>query len=287
MKKCFSLLILACFAVIALSLGSCKQNSTNPAEESIQSSEDNALIESEYTSIYSMVDQQTTSMAAGMFERVDKGNGIQVVTVQKSELLPPCANLSWDSVAKVLTIDFGPTNCLCKDDIWRRGKIIVTYKGKYPDVNSGWTTTLQDYYVQDMKVTGTKTVAFLGLFKVQIVVTNASIATPTGTVSWASDRTIEKIAGLLTPKNPWDDEYRVTGSASGVNRQGVAFTVTIDKPLIKDVSCLKKEFVSGVLTISNDKGKSMTLDYDGTGTQSCTKLAKVTIDGQTKTIVLR
>jgi hypothetical protein len=269
-----------------LILTSCKQNSTNPAEENIQSSEDNALVDSEFSTIYSYVDSQHEAIISGAFHKTD-GNGIQEVTVERSALLPECAVVTWDSLIKKLTIDFGTTNCKCADDLWRKGKIFIQFKGKYPEVNSGWTTTLENYYVQDMSVSGTKTITFLALFKVNIEVKNASLVTPTGTIKWNANRTIEKLWGQLTPKNTWDDVYSITGSADGVNRQGTAFTVTIDQPLKKAVICQKKDFLSGIITIINDKGNTLSVDYNANGDEACNKLAKVTVNGQSKIIVLR
>ncbi|MFN8360437.1 MAG: hypothetical protein U0264_11035 [Candidatus Kapaibacterium sp.] len=278
--KCISFLL-----AIALMIGiiGCRNNATSPVEESIESSQDNALAEGEMTSVFSFFDAQSeTTFQSGI-----KGdNATILVSPKKSELLPDCATASWDSVARILTIDFGSQNCVCKDGLTRRGKIIAQFSGKYKEVNSSVMISLDNYYVQDMKVTGSKKVTFLGVGKVNILVENAMVATPTGTISWNSNRTIEKTKGLTTP-TIWDDEYVLTGSANGVNRKGVAFTVTIDTPLKKKVSCLAKDFVSGILTIQNDKGATLSINYDPLGTEACNKLASVTINGKTQTITLR
>lgn len=285
MKSITNLFVLLLISVM-LTITGCKQNSTNPVEENIQSSEDNALVDAEFSTIYSFVDSQKDALLTGAYHKTD-GNGIQVVTVDKSPLLPDCAVVTWDSVIKKLTIDFGTTNCKCPDDIWRRGKIIIQFNGKYPEVNSGWVITLDNYFMQDMSVTGTKTVTFLALFKVNIDVKNASIVTPTGTIKWNANRTIEKLWGQLTPKNTWDDVYSITGNADGVNRQGTAFTVTIDQPLKKAIICQKKDFLSGIITIVNDKGNTLSVDYNANGDEACNKLAKVTVNGKSKIIILR
>lgn len=285
MRKLYPFLLIALFGSL-LVFNACKQNSTNPVTDSIKSSEDNAMVDAEFSTIYSMVDSQNDALKSGI-DHFDKGNGILVATVKKSDLLPACAVVTWDSATKVLLIDFGTENCLCQDDMWRRGKIKVTYNGKYPEVNSGYTVTLDNFYVQDMNVFGTKTVKFLGLFKVQITVANGGMVTPTGTIKWSSDRTIEKLWGQLTPKTLWDDIYSITGNASGVNREGTAFTVTIDVPLKKALICQKKDFISGVITIQNDNDKTLSVDYNANGDEGCNKLAKVTVNGVTKIITLR
>jgi hypothetical protein len=260
----------------------CKETATSPVEESIESSQDNALADGEFTSVFSFFDAQSETT----FQSNMKGSPTIQGFEKKSELLPDCATASWDSAARILTIDFGSQNCVCKDGLSRRGKITAQFSGKYKEINSSVKISLENYFVQDMKVTGSKTVTFLGTAKVNIAVENATIATPTGTISWNSNRTIEKTKGVLTA-TIWDDEYVIAGAASGVNRKGVAYTVTIDTPLKKKVLCLAKDFVSGILTIQNDKGATLSINYDPLGTEACNKLASVTINGKTQTITLR
>jgi hypothetical protein len=274
------------FLVLMLIIVSCKENVNDPVEGSIQSSQDNALAEGEFSTIFSFVDAQGELTFSYITEN-SKNPGIALDLKEKSELLPDCAVVLWDSLTRTMIIDFGVENCKCKDGLWRRGKIKAVFTGVYPQVGANVVISLENFYVEDMNVFGSKTVTVLGLHKVNIKVENAGIVTPTSTIEWDCDRTIEKIWGQLTPKIAFDDEYRITGNASGVNRQGVAFSVTIDTPLIKKVSCLLKDFISGVLTIQNDKGDVLSVDYNANGDEACNKLAKVTLNGETKIITLR
>jgi len=286
MKKVFLLAFLLTFTLI-FSFTGCKKNSVAPIDESIQSSEDNALVDGEFTSIYSYFDAQSTQTLGSVAE---KGGNSTIQDLQiKSDLLPECATFSWDSVSRVLTIDFGTTNCTCKDGLTRRGKIIATLTGKYKQAGSSVSVTLENYYVNDMRVTGTKTITYQGSATVHIVVSNASVVTPKGTISWNADRTIQKSAGVLTPNIIWDDEYIIAESANGTNRKGVSFTVQTDlqKPLVKKVICQKKDFISGVVSIHNSNGDVLSINFDPTGTEECNKLATVTYNGVTKTIILR
>ena len=281
MKNLRVMRFLLALALLVGAIG-CKETATSPVEESIESSQDNALADGEFTSVFSFFDAQSETT----FQSNMKGSPTIQGFEKKSELLPDCATASWDSAARILTIDFGSQNCVCKDGLSRRGKITAQFSGKYKEINSSVKISLDNYFVQDMKVTGSKTVTFLGTAKVNIAVENATIATPTGTISWNSNRTIEKTKGILTA-TIWDDEYVIAGAASGVNRKGVAYTVTIDTPLKKKVSCLAKDFVSGILTIQNDKGTTLSINYDPLGTEACNKLASVTVNGKTQTITLR
>ena len=286
MKKFYYFTLLLTFAVV-IGFTGCKKNAaTQPLDESIQSSQDNALVDGEFTSIYSYLDSQGDNTLGSITEK-GSSSSIQVLQT-KSDLLPDCATFTWDSAARKLTIDFGTTDCTCKDGFTRRGKIIATFTGKYKQVSSSVSVTLQDYYVQDMSVTGTKTITYQGNATVHINVSNASIVTPTGTISWNADRTIQKTAGIGT-LTTLDDEYAISESATGKNRQGVSFVVQTDvnHPLIKKVICRKKDFVSGVVTIQNSNGASLSVNFNPTGIEACDKLATVTYNGVTKTIVLR
>ena len=78
------------------------------------------------------------------------------------------------------------------------------------------------------------------------------------------------------------DVFEILGSASGTNRKGEAFTVTIDVPLKKkvDVGCAQT-FVKGKLTLKNtDSGKEIIIDYDPFGNEACDRVAKATINGK-------
>ena len=80
--------------------------------------------------------------------------------------------------------------------------------------------------------------------------------------------------------------YSVTGSARGTNRRGIAYTTTVQSPLIKRGDCYKY-YVAGIVSITNARDKAMLLNYDPSGSQACDNTASVTINGRTKTITLR
>ncbi len=286
MKKTilFSILALAFFSFMVM--GGCKEKSTE-VEETITSAEDHAATETEFASVFEYVNSEgnSNSLLYNGVQAESKGQ-IQEVTVE-NEYLPPCAKTTVDTATKTLTIDFGTTDCLCKDGMYRRGKIIANFNGKYRQVGNKVIIHLQDYYVNFKHYEGTKQIERTGDFKWSIKVTAAKITTDNGTISWNSDWTIEKTEGTTTA-TIWDDKYKYTGSANGTNRTGINFTVTIDVPLIRKIQlgCFRN-FVAGILTIKNDKGGEMNLNYDPIGGEPCDKIAQVTINGKTKIITLR
>ena len=208
---------------------------------------------------------------------------------EMARLAGTCATRTYVADTRTLTIDFGPTNCLCPDGRYRRGKIVVVFTG--PDLrrHSGAIVTRVDYFVNDNQHTATRIFTDLGNGSFSVSVPSASIifANNGGTHSWTAQRTFIRLAGFGTPQIS-DDEYSITGSASGTNRRNVAYTATIGQPLLKrfTTGCFR-HFAAGTVTISNANGKTPLLNYDPTGTSACDNIASVTINGRTRTITLR
>ena len=274
MKLCTTLILTA--AVAGVLLTGCNRNNEEIEPESMVSAEDNARTENEMASVYDFVENEAQAEP----DMGGRANGT-------SGNLPGCATRTYNAATKTLTIDFGSTNCLCNDGLYRRGQIVAVFTGKYRTPGSNVVITLQNYFVNDNQHTGTKTITYQGNSIYQVQVQNASIITSNGTITWNSQRQLQRLAGDTT-LTPFDDVYLVTGSANGVNRRGMEFTVTIDQPLkrIFQLGCARN-FVAGILTITNSNGKSMKLNYDPIGGEPCDKIAEVSANGKTKRISLR
>ena len=50
-------------------------------------------------------------------------------SAEMARLISTCAQRTYVSDTRTLTIDFGSTNCLCPDGRYRRGKIVVVFTG--------------------------------------------------------------------------------------------------------------------------------------------------------------
>jgi hypothetical protein len=198
----------------------------------------------------------------------------------------PCAvsvTLDTVSVPHTLLIDFGPTNCTGADGRNRRGRLAVTFTGRYRDPGTVITITPEDYYVNDHRLQGVKTVTNAGMngedqpfFSVTV---NGTVTAPNG--SWTSTHSYQRtrtwIAGDDTPQL-LDDVYLITGSGSGISRNGSAYSLLITSPLRIEVGC--PWIVSGVLRVIPETLKTCTVDY-GTGT--CDAQVSVTVDGMSFT----
>lgn len=189
---------------------------------------------------------------------------------------------------KTMVIDFGSTNCTGNDFRERRGKLNVTLSDRYRAAGSVITVVPDNYYVNDYKVEGTKTVTNNGrngdgYLNFTVSVTGGQVTSPDGEVATReAARTREWIEGEGTILNPWDDVYRITGGSSGVNRNGRGYTVTITEALIKEVGC--RWITQGKLEIAPDDLKVREIDY---GSGACDNEATVTIGNRTYDITLR
>ncbi len=211
-------------------------------------------------------------------------------------ILTSCATITVDttSVPRTADIDFGPTDCLCKDGNYRRGVIHVEWTGRYRDSASTHTITFIDYYLNFNKIDGTKTVTNIGRnasghleFSIDVngMVTIDPQYSQTGnggTITHVSARTRTWTAGEGT--FTWlDDIYLISGTASGTTTAGGSYTMQTQAPLRKEIGFL--HFTSGVLDITPTGKAVRSIDY-GYVNGNRDNLARVTVNGVTFTIVL-
>jgi hypothetical protein len=154
-------------------------------------------------------------------------------------------------------------------------------------VGSTRTVSFDNYYFNGIKVEGTNVLTTMPLHNqnpvFSVKLTGGKLTLPSGkTVEHAFDRQREWIAGSGTPKNIWDDEYLITGTATGKGINGNAYTNTILTALHWTRAC---EFlVSGSIQIERSGVEPIVLDY---GTGACDAKATVSRGGQSKEILLK
>jgi hypothetical protein len=211
-----------------------------------------------------------------------------------------CANYksmaSDSSDADTLIIDFGEVDCLDEYGKLRRGKIVVIYTAPYQDSLSVITTTFDHYYVNSTNwVLGNRTITNLGrnsegnmVFDVEV---DANITTKNGRIDWISNRTRIWTDGRNTTQYPYDDIYKVVGTASGNGLNDRDFTVEIKDTLEVNFGCLKPTvtynkrcaIVSGKAEITPDGYAAREIDY---GMGGCNCDFSVTINGKTYLVVV-
>lgn len=246
---------------------------------------DNAFAEATYSDVDNIADEAGISGSVSNYRIGDPNNG---------GLLSSCATVTFNNVNSAdqdtVTVDFGSVNCTCNDGRNRRGKIIVYYMGMYRDSNSTHTITFDNYYVNDNQVLGTKTVTNIGHNAAGHLVYDIDVngqinlANNGGTITWVSQRQREWTMGEGTLI--WsDDQYSITGTASGTSAANENFTMTITNPLIRNMTLgCRKHFTQGTVELTPGTRPMRTIDF---GTGACDDIATVTINSHTYTIHLR
>ncbi len=293
-KSLSKLIISSLFlAGISVTFYSCKKEKTkNDTAETITSAEDNATAENEFTSIFDVTDDFASNDA-----KTRGGN-----TILPSGAIVNFTDSSFsDGNGIECTIDFGPLKStapfgtLCHDGRFRAGILHLTSTNRYGIVGCVVTVSATDtdnYYggsdgTNMTKLTGTIALTRTTVNSINVKVSNATATNDKGKVSWESDRTITKTVdpgiGLL------GDEFDITGSANGTNRNGEKFTITIDKPLHKKIELgCARTFVSGKITLTNiSSGKTIMVDYDPYSNAACDLIAKATINSKEYIFVVR
>ena len=262
----FFCVLLICSATVFL-LPGCKKETKKT--DNVSWASDNTLAEGAYGDVKDWSDK---AMAGAKLKS----------TVTDTVYMGTCvlATLDLGVFPYKLTIDFGPANCKCDDNIYRRGKMFVTFNGDYWVAGTVITYTFENYFVNDNQVLGTKTITNKGrnssnnLYWTTVVTGEIIKANNGGTIYWNSNTTLEWLSGEVTPGIWWDDVYQMTCSENGTGADGKTFTCTITKPLNKKLNC--KWLESGTLEIQPQDNPLITLDF---GNGACDNQATATVNG--------
>ncbi len=256
--------------------------STPISDDEVMMAEDNAMADA----IFEETDATVESAAS----QLDM-SGYSVATL-KSTTDAPCRVVTVDfpdttRFPKVITIDYGDgcTYVFNGDTIVKKGQIVITVTGRYFATGSSRIVEFVNFYVNDIKIEGTRTITNLGLnnaghyeFSIQLeggkIVVNDTLQ-----FTRESQRKRELILGNIFDTS--DDEMYITGEAHGVNFRGEQYVRTIIEPLHL-TSCLF--IVSGKIESQVGDQAPITLDY-GDGT--CDNIATLSRNGNTRQITLR
>lgn len=249
-------------------------------QASIDLADDDAVSDAVFEDVFNTVDHADIILDGYL-----KGGG------EKSAVADSCPLVTIDHPddavwPKTITIDFG-TLCTGLYDNTRSGEIIIVVTGPRLEPGTTRTVSFEDYYINGIKVEGTKVVENQGLNNNQNMV--FSVTLTDGKLTLPDGRTIERsfshqrewVAGLTT-RNIWDDECLVTGSAEGVTLRGVSYVNTITTALHWKRAC--RFIVSGVVRIEREGLDPVDLNY---GDGECDAYATLTMGEKSKEILLR
>ncbi|MDR3653545.1 MAG: hypothetical protein P4L34_11340 [Paludibacter sp.] len=282
------------------SLVSCTSNLTSATDSALTTTAtDEGQAASISDQIVSSADDYTNNLDASGYQAVSYVNansymlGVHLQSTDSLKITTDSITITVDrpglnDYPKVICINFGTKGVTVKRGNVLKGKVYITVSGKMTLANSTRTFTYSNFYVNDNQVKGTKVVTYMGLNTSSqpywTISANDSIIRSNGNiVTWNSQRVRTRIDDNNTPLIYWDDTYSITGTSSGVNAKGVAYTAVIQdsNPLI--IGGGFPYFTKGTIVITTDT-KTVTIDY-GDGTKDA--IATATINGVTKQFNLK
>lgn len=273
-KNIFSAIISV--TLITLVLNSCKKPEV---DTETQSATDNAICEAEFTALM----PNTTSKAI-----TTKGiSGIKMASTALPWIYTdsiPGSQWVWP---RRVWIDFdkdatgNPTSgFLDVDGRLRKGRLSMVVDTAWVTAKSATMTidSLVNYTVNGVKYWA-KFVSFAKSgTSYTTVVENGKCETSTWWLQWSGTRTFTYVN-----KGQTNEEVHVTGSATGVNKNGLGYTANISSPIIKSTSCTY--ISSGTIDITPSGKDTRTIDYSvdasGKHNNACDKSVALTIKGNT------
>lgn len=269
--------------IVTLTFSACKKNEQISDDEDITSVEESAqadeVFSDTFTDISSLSTESIVSFSTSQ-NQVSSSTTATLSTTCAIITVSPQGNV-WP---KTVTFDFG-TGCTL-NDITRKGKIIAVFTDRFQNTGAKITVTFDNYYVNDTKIEGEKIITnngrnTAGNYTFTLNVAKSRISSTRGIFTCNSTKVFEWIKGDDTVLG-FDDQFSITGTATGTNSKGKNFSLTITKPVIKKIEC--RFLVSGTIEIKTGDRPARVLDY---GNGDCDAKATVTVNGVTKTISLR
>lgn len=266
---------------VAIFLVSCEKNSTPLNEDDLFLADDEAVAEALFDDLFNTVDGATQMLDVFMKSGDAKGD-----IVVLADSCPMITVEIISETSRIITVDYGE-GCTGFFDQTRSGKIIIEVNGFRKMVGSVRTVTFDNYFVNDVKIEGTRMTENLGANENENVVFMSTLTD--GKVIFPDEIIVEReftryrewIVGYDT-RTIWDDECFITGDASGTTYKGLTYQNTIITALHRKRVC--RFFVSGVIEINREDMEPLELDY---GDGECDAIAVVRRGDEEKEITLR
>lgn len=239
------------------------------------------------------VDEADIEATFEEIEEIALGVEEEVGDPERRQAAPPielwrCAEISRDTAAKTLTVDFGE-GCEGEDGRVRKGKILITYTRRLHIPGAVRSTEFIGYSVDSVEVEGKRTLTNItesaeDYFTLESKLEGGKITWPDGTFA---TRESNRTRTWLRARNPIQDEFQVTGSVEGVNRKGVAYSVSIEEALIYKRLCRRSRIfmpVAGTKMFSHSERGELEVNY---GEGDCDTLVTLTVGEESREVDIR
>jgi hypothetical protein len=258
----------------------------------VVTAEDELITDAAFDDVFSEVD--------GILNLVDQ-YGYELTSLKSAGVADTCPVISiitegsfWP---RTIVVDYGDGCDVSRNQLKeriRKGKILITVSGPMWQEGSYREVTFEDFYINDHKVEGRRTVTnegtwdgveypeYEGLHYFSVILDGGIVTTPEGQeISREVNHTRTFVEGFDTKWDTRDNIWHINGVATGVNRNGVAYTRTITEPLWKEIGC--RFITHGTILIQAEERPDVILDY-GDGT--CDPLATITVNDETREVRL-
>ena len=254
-----------------LLLASCSKESIN--SESLEKDEVLASWISEIDAVNSEIDDVLDQVLATPFTHDDIS----------SRSCPDRTVVPGDGTfPRTITLDFGDA-CLRPNDLVFSGKILILITGPRGRPETQIIRSFDEFSVNGVSYAGTivRTITAPQSFN---QIRDLVLTHPDGSIAThQSNHSIVQIEGIETAQI-FDDVFEIEGTANGISKQGISYSVVIEVPLIRRPMCPWPQL--GTKSIERGE-RTFTIDYSA-GPVRCNNIAIITLpDGTSTEIRLR
>ena len=288
-----------------LLFGSCEKRKLN---REIVTTQDNTIANNTFDDIYNTFEKfdDTEKEIALKSEEDLKDTCFQHPNFECLTICIQYVNIqNWE---RIITLDFGASGCKIGDGRERKGKIIAHRKGRFRQQGSTSIYTTENYSIDNRKVEGIRSVTNIGRNSANQLQFSVEVE---GTITFEDGKKMEwdasRVNTWLEGSNTWvfgtlnddgsideiqwlgldgiyDDVWEISGTATGVNRNGRAFTSSIFTPLLVQWCSPFIEITKGKVVVEPEDLTPRMVDF---GDGDCDNEATVTINNRTHTFNLR
>jgi hypothetical protein len=259
-----ALTIAVIFSASVIYVG-CKKDDI--ADTDTQSSTDNSLCEGEFMRVLPTVNSIS----------IDEP-GVHRLGGPPSTLSCPTVSVNTPNVFPcTMTIDYGSGCTDATDGKIRSGRILVTLDRPWDTTGCVMTVVLDSFHVGAIHFEGTTVITRTAQNQFNMVLNDGHCSKAGGQpweIDWNTNKTVTWTSGVNNSQQT--QIITTTGTNSGTDRNGLAFTATITEPIVRDLSCT---WITDGTVELEPAGKPMrTIDF---GDGQCDNRGTIMIEGNT------